>query len=333
MQWFGFTGDVMLGRLVNEKQGERPPETVWGDVLDHLGALDGLFVNLECCLSDRGSPWTRSHRQLHFRADPDLARAALASAGVTWANVANDHLLDYGEDALRDTLATLTEAGIAHAGGGETAAEAWEPSSVTVGKTTLSVVAATDTAPEYAAETGESDGPGVAYARLDPDSDAHRERVERAVETAADGDPDLLVASLHWGRSMVVDPPAHHERFARWLAEQGVDLVYGHGSSVVHGVEVHDGTPILYDTGAFVDDFAAASGLRNDLGFLFVVGVDDGTIRRLELHPVSGGDCVVERATGEAAAAVRETMRERSSPYGTDFERDGEALVYDPGGD
>lgn len=30
----GLTGDVMLGRLVNTRQRRRPPEAVWGDLLD-----------------------------------------------------------------------------------------------------------------------------------------------------------------------------------------------------------------------------------------------------------------------------------------------------------
>lgn len=332
MQWFGFTGDVMLGRMVDERQSEREPADVWGDTLGHLEALDGLFVNLECCLSERGTPWTRTHRQFHFRADPETATASLAAAGVTWANLANDHQLDYGEVALGDTLDALDDAGIAHSGAGETAAAAWEPAVVSVGETTVAFVSATDTVPEYAAETGDTDGPGVAYARLNPDHDDQRERVGRAVERAREHDPDLLVASLHWGRNMVVDPPEKHERFGRWLAEQGVDLVHGHSATLVQGVEVHDGTPICYDTGSFVDDFAAGTGLRNDLSFLFVFGVDGGEIERIELHPVRVDDCAVRRASGQAAQQVRETVQERSSSYGTRFEHDGEALVCDVDG-
>jgi len=49
----GFTGDVMLGRGVDRRQGHRPPEAVWGDLLDRLRALDGLVINLECALSTR----------------------------------------------------------------------------------------------------------------------------------------------------------------------------------------------------------------------------------------------------------------------------------------
>nr|WP_256290167.1 CapA family protein [Halobellus inordinatus] len=49
----GLTGDVMLGRLVDERQWKRPVAVVWGDLLDTLCDLDGLFINLECALSAR----------------------------------------------------------------------------------------------------------------------------------------------------------------------------------------------------------------------------------------------------------------------------------------
>ena len=52
----GLVGDVMLGRGVDERWEDGPPEGIWGTTLDRLRSLDGLFCNLECCLSDRGSP-------------------------------------------------------------------------------------------------------------------------------------------------------------------------------------------------------------------------------------------------------------------------------------
>lgn len=50
----GLTGDVMLGRLVDHHQRQRPVTAVWGNLLDRLQALDGLFIKLECCLSTGG---------------------------------------------------------------------------------------------------------------------------------------------------------------------------------------------------------------------------------------------------------------------------------------
>ena len=65
----GFVGDVMLGRNVDDQwsrstapESTVDPAGVWGSTLDSLQALDGLVLNLECCLSARGERRPSGHR-------------------------------------------------------------------------------------------------------------------------------------------------------------------------------------------------------------------------------------------------------------------------------
>jgi len=326
----GFTGDVMLGRLVDEHQRQRPVTAVWGNLLDRLRGLDGLFVNLECCLSTRGEPWRRTYRAFHFRADPAWAVPALQQAGVDCGALANNHVLDFEEAALRDTLSHLDDGDIAHAGAGRTREAAFEPALVTVGDLAVGFVSFTDNTPEYAAE---ADAPGTAYVEFDVDDAETRAAVSAALVRARDGDPDLLVASLHWGPNMVEEPPEAFRRFGRWLVDEGVDLVCGHSAHVFQGVEVYRGCPILYDAGDFVDDYAVDGRLRNDRSFLFEVSVTpDGTPTELRLVPTEIYDFSVHAADPGAAAWSRERMQRLSAPFGTAFERHGEQLVCDLAG-
>ena len=319
----GLTGDVMLGRLVDDHQRQRPVDAVWGDMLDRLRGLDGLLINLECCLSTRGQPWRRTHRPFHFRADPDWAIPGLEAAGVDCCALANNHVLDFETPALFDTLDQLDAADIAHAGAGRTREAAFEPAVFTVGDCTLAVVSVTDNTPEYAAT---EDSPGTARVEIDRDDESSRQAVERALERAREHDPDLVVASLHWGPNMVEAPPESHQRFAHWLVDEGIDVVHGHSAHIFQGVEVYDGAPICYDTGDFVDDYARSQP-RNDRSFLFAVVVDDGTPTELRLSPIEIDDFAVHQAGPEAADWSRARMRSLSAPFGTDFERDGDQLV------
>ncbi|MFB6305029.1 MAG: CapA family protein [Haloferacaceae archaeon] len=321
----GLTGDVMLGRKVDEHQRRRPPEAVWGDLLDRLRGLDGLVVNLECCLSTRGEKWTRTHRPFHFRADPEWAVPALAAAGIDCCALANNHVLDFGAVALEDTLENLDAAGIARAGAGRDLDEALDPALVAVDGLDVAVVSLTDNTPEYAAGEG---SPGTARVEIDVDDRRTRELVTEALSRARATDPDLLVASLHWGPNMVVEPPPSFREFGRWLVDRGVDLVHGHSAHVFQGVEVYDGAPVLYDTGDFVDDYAVDPDLRNDRSFLFEARVDDD-VQELRLHPTEIHDFAVHAAPEDVARRSRERMRELSAEFGTAFERDGEALVVE----
>ncbi|WP_254543974.1 CapA family protein [Halomarina pelagica] len=321
----GLTGDVMLGRTVDERQRRRPPEAVWGTVLDRLRDLDATLVNLECCLSTRGTRWTRTYRPFHFRADPRWAIPALETAGVDCCALANNHVLDFGEVALEDTLDHLDAAGIAHAGAGRDLDAALEPARVTIDGLDVAVVSLTDNTPEYAAT---ADAPGTAHVEIDVENERTRRRAGEALSRASEPSPDLLVASLHWGPNMVTEPPPAFEAFARWLVDRGVDLIHGHSAHVFHGIEVYDGAPILYDAGDFVDDYAVDPDLRNDRSFLFEVRAD-AAIEEVRLHPTEIRDYRVHEARGDAARWCRERVRDRSKRFDTEFEREGEALVLE----
>ncbi|WIV67156.1 CapA family protein [Natrialbaceae archaeon AArc-T1-2] len=325
---FGLTGDVMLGRLVDERYRTRDVSEVWGDVRERLRSLDALAINLECALSTRGSPWSRTHRPFHFRADPSWAVPALTDAGVSFAALANNHVLDFEEPAMRDTLEELSEAGIAHAGAGRTEGEAFAPATIEVDGVTIAFVSLTDNTPEYAVGPDE---PGTAYVPIGDDDDLARERAGEAIADANATEPDLLVASLHWGPNMVTEPPPEFRRFARFLVDEGVDLVHGHSAHVFQGIEVIDDVPVLYDCGDFVDDYAVDHERRNDRSFLFTATLESetGSIETLRLFPTMIERCTVYRATEPAASWSRDRMRELSEPFGTSFERDGEELVLD----
>jgi poly-gamma-glutamate synthesis protein (capsule biosynthesis protein) len=250
---------------------------------------------------------------------------ALDAAGVDCCALANNHVLDFGERALRETLAALDDGGIAHTGAGLTRTAAFEPAVVSVGDLDVGVVSLTDNTSEYAATAST---PGTAYVEIDASDPVTRSVVQEALDRARTHDPDLLVVSLHWGPNLVTEPPRAFQSFARWLVDEGVDLVHGHSAHVVQGIEVYRGRPIRYDTGDFVDDYVVHDHLRNDLSFCFEVTVaESGECTELRLRPTAIRDAAVHAAEGAAAAWIRQRMRELSAPFGTSFERDGEDLV------
>ena len=102
MGTLALAGDTMLGGGVAEHLATHPVRTLFGDeLLEILAATDGMLLNLECCVSDRGEPWPG--RLFHFRAPP-RAVDALTPLGVRCVTLANNHALDFGEQALLDTL-------------------------------------------------------------------------------------------------------------------------------------------------------------------------------------------------------------------------------------
>ena len=328
----GFVGDLMLGRSVNERWADNDsPANVWGSTLSRLRDLDGLVANLECCVSDRGTRWP--DKGYYFRSDPGFAVPALEAAGASFVSLANNHVLDYGERALRDTDTHLTEAGIAHAGAGTDRQSALEPAVFEAGDRTVAAFGLTDQAREFAAGAST---PGTAFVTLEPGRSATRSLVEAILDRAAAHDPDLVVASLHWGPNWETEPRAVHERFGRWLIERGVDVVHGHSAHVLQGVEVYQGRPIIYDAGDFVDDYVSyqdRQGVRNKRSALFELVVRDGDLDELVVEPIEIVDETATLADGEVAEWVRDTLEARSAAFDTAVERSDDRLAFPLGGE
>lgn len=321
----GFAGDTMLGRELNEIYGQKdsPPSAIWGDFRPQLHAVDGIFCNLECCLSTRGERFPG--RAFYFRGDPGWAVPALRAGNVKFTALANNHAMDFGPVALTDTIDVLEGADISVAGTGKTPAEAWAPTVVLVGGLDVAVVSFAD---EYEAYAATDDRPGIAWAKTDPENSATQRLVGNAIERAKSSDPDLLIVSVHWGENWVERPSDRLISFGHWLIDQGVDVVHGHSAHVVQAIERYEDGVVLHDTGDLVDDFGVKGNLGNNKSYLFKIELTDGELERIRLVPFFIENRVYSASESDAAW-LRETIRERSDPFETEYEREGDGLVVE----
>jgi len=250
-------GDTMLGRLVAKRLHTQGPASLFApEVVDVAHEADLFVLNLECCVSDRGSPWPAPGKPLFFRAPP-VAVETLRLLGVDCVTLANNHALDYGEEALADTLDHLSHAGIAAVGAGRDVESARAHAVLERDGVRLAVLGVTDHPADFAAGPTK---PGVAFADLWRDVPAW---LTGAVDEAA-READGVIVIPHWGPNMVPAPLPHVRRAAGALRAAGATLVAGHSAHVFHGVGDH----VLYDLGDFIDDYAVDPELRNDLGLL-----------------------------------------------------------------
>lgn len=318
------TGDVMLGRVVNEALLRHGPAYPWGNVLPELHRADVRIVNLECVIARHGTPWERWPKVFHFRANP-LAIDALKLAKIDCVVIANNHVLDYEEEAFLEMLDLLDAAGIARVGAGRNLEEARRPVVLQVQGLRLGVVAFTDNEPGWKAT---SSTPGTNYLPVSLESvPVLQEGMAQARAMGA----ELLIVSAHWGPNMRLRPSPAFREFAHALIEAGADVFHGHSAHVFQGIELWQGRPILYDCGEFVDDYAVDPVLRNDWGLLVGLEVEEKKARRLDLTPLLIGDCQVKLATGRDFEAIALRLGELSAEMGTAVGREGERLWVECG--
>jgi poly-gamma-glutamate synthesis protein (capsule biosynthesis protein) len=229
----------------------------------------------------------------------------LLDLGVGCVTLANNHALDFGPEAFLDTLRHLHAAGIACVGAGANVDQARAPVEIEG----LRIVAFADHEARFAAGT---DRPGIAYADLD------RGLPDWLRENAAGS-----VVTPHWGPNMVREPKPDVRAAARGLRDAGAMLVPGHSAHVFHGVEGN----VLYDLGDFLDDYRVDAKLRNDLGLLFLVELDEDGPRRIEAVPLKLDFCFTGLATGDDATWIRRRFREACAALGTEVSEDHGRLV------
>ncbi|MCS6951325.1 MAG: CapA family protein [Bryobacterales bacterium] len=304
-------GDVMLGRLVNEQLRYRPPAHPWGDTLPLFQAADVRICNLECVISDRGRRWTATPKVFHFRSDAKNV-AVLRAAGMDAVSLANNHVLDYGYEALLDMFGLLEKAGVRYAGAGRDDRAACAPVVLSSKGLRVGLLAFTDNEPVWEAQR---DRPGTCYVPVDL-KDARARRLLEAVRRA-DAETDVLVVSAHWGGNWGYEPPPEHVPFGRALVEAGADIVFGHSAHVFRGIEIYRGRPILYSAGDFVDDYMVDEVQRNDETFLFVVEAGAERVHGLRLHPILIRYLQSRRASGADAARIASRMRALCAKFGT----------------
>ena len=277
-----FLGDVMLGRMVNETIDQVDPSYVWGNTLAIIKGADLRIINQEFAITDSPTPVEKT---FNFRMSPAHLKA-LTVADIDYVNLANNHILDYDDVGMEDTLNTLKTTNIVYGGAGMNKQEACSPHILDVNDLKIGIISCSDHYDNWAVTDAK---PGIQWMTIDNEG---LKVIEQHIHTLQ-GQVDYIVLCLHWGPNMRQVPPQHFQDFARACVDLGIDIFHGHSAHVFQGMEIYKGRPIFYDTGDFIDDYRIDDTLRNDQGFIFQVTLNDQAIQAITLTPTLTTQCQI----------------------------------------
>ncbi|WP_051671541.1 CapA family protein [Oribacterium sp. P6A1] len=237
-----FAGDVYLSDHVMEAY--RSAGDISGVLSEgyrqEIDSVDYFVANEEFPFSTRGKQ--AENKQFTFRVSPDNV-SLLKEMGIDLVTLANNHTLDYGTEALLDTISTLDDAGIRHVGAGSDLSSAAESVTVSIKGKKIAFIGATRVIPEpYWAAAESGTGVFAAY-----DDTALIEKIKSAREQA-----DFVVVYVHWGEERKENPNEVQKTLAHDIVDAGADLVIGAHPHVLQGIEYYNGVPIVYSLGNFV---------------------------------------------------------------------------------
>lgn len=263
-----FTGDINFAEdWCTTEYMDAQPNGIYDcfspDLLSEMQSADIMMVNNEFTYSTRGTALVG--KDYTFRANPDRVKL-LEAFGTDIANLANNHVYDYGEVGLLDTLDTLKQEGIPYVGAGADLDEADHPVYFVVNGRKIAIVSATqiERSLNFTKEATDS-SPGV-LKTLDPEKFV-------AEIKAAKADSDAVIVFVHWGTEGNNHYGADQTSLARAFVKAGADAIIGGHTHCLQGMSYIDGVPVIYSLGNFWFSQATL-----DTGLAQVILNQDGSV-------------------------------------------------------
>ena len=240
-----FAGDINLDEnwcttlfLNQQEYGIR--DCISEELIAHMQQADIMCLNNEFTYSTGGSPLPG--KLYTFRANPERV-IILQELGVDIVKLANNHVYDYGKQALLDTFDTLEAAGISYMGAGRNLEEAMEPVYMELDGKTVAFVAASRAEKNKMTPQATETEPGILRCY---DTTLFLETIAKAREHA-----DFVLAYVHWGTEYSYDLEEVQLTTGKEYLDAGADVVIGAHSHCLQGMEYYEEKPIIYSLGNF----------------------------------------------------------------------------------
>jgi poly-gamma-glutamate capsule biosynthesis protein CapA/YwtB (metallophosphatase superfamily) len=297
------------------------PGYIWGDALDTLErvAPDLRIINLETSVTKSDDYW--EGKEIHYRMHPENTDC-ITAAKIDVCSLANNHVLDWGYAGLKETLETLKNTKIRSVGAGINLKEAESPAIAEIaGKRRVIVFAfgsLTSGVPLNWAASEKRAGVNL----LRDLSDDAIQRLRKKVEGLRQ-ERDIVVVSIHWGANWGYPVSQTEIDFAHQLIDgAGIDVIHGHSSHHVKGIEVYQNKLILYGCGDFLNDYEGIGGdehYRSNLGLMYFASMDpsSGKLVQLQMIPAQIKHLKVNRTSRDDALWLAHTLNREGRKFGT----------------
>jgi poly-gamma-glutamate synthesis protein (capsule biosynthesis protein) len=303
-------GDVMPDRSVESYANANGPDAVLAGIAPVLEKGDAAWFNLEGVTSTLGTP--KTEKVYTFEGPPEFA-PAIAKAGVDVVTMGNNHSVDYGRAALRDTISRLDEAGVQVVGAGKDFEDAHAPAIVrTASGATIGFLGYSDVWWPGFEATESHAGVAQAFTGIG--------RMKQDVKDLA-AEVDYVIVGFHWGYEYQHYPVSQQTNEGHAAIDAGADLVIGHHPHVLQGFETYKRRLIAYSLGDLVFDHQAV-----ETGQTVLVDATlkpDGVSARLVPVYVSTTG-IPEVQHGSSARTILALVKEYSAPLDTSLKLAGD---------
>lgn len=284
-------GDAVIGRGIRN--------CFDAEVLAQMEGADIFMLNNEFAYTDRGEPLEGKQYTLHA---PTYTAPYLFDIGTDLVSLGNNHVYDYGETGLLDTLDTLDAIGMPYVGAGRNIEEASRPAIYDLGGMTVGIVCGTQIERFAVADTKGATETSAGVFRC-YDMTPMYEKVKEL-----DSQVDFVIVYIHWGDEKKQWPVPAQTEAAQGLAESGADLIIGDHPHVLQTIGYVEGVPVVYSLGNYLFNTNT-----QDTGIVEAVFDPVGkTLSSLRFIPMEQENLTVRMLSGEEKERCLSDLRELS---------------------
>ena len=210
------------------------------EVVEKMELADIMVANNEFAVTNSDN---RINKLYNFKAKPERLNI-YKEMGVDLVSLANNHVYDYGEEGLLDTIKYLDEYNIPNIGAGSNINDAKKAYYFVAGGYKFSFISATRAEKNVVTPNAEDNKPGVFWC-YDPSLLIETIKKEKEVS-------DFVVLLIHWGREDSHVLEEVQKETGKLYIDAGADFVIGSHAHVLQGFEFYNNRLIAYNLGDFV---------------------------------------------------------------------------------
>lgn len=274
-------GDVCPDRRYCKTFDFNNANILFGNTLSTLQGADIALCNLEAPASLRGTQINKCGPSLRCKpSDIDM----LAEAGIQAVSLANNHILDYGEEAALDTIASIESRGIKSFGAGKNLAEARKPIFIEKKGWRIGCISFAEHEFNIASEASAGANPFDPYSSF---SDVQN----------AKSKCDFLIVLFHGGIENYAFPSPLLQKKCHAFVDAGADIVLCQHSHCIGTLENYNGVNILYGQGNSLFGRMEDDEVWNT-GLLVSINLSQESCA-VSFRLIEAGDCGIRFASDE----------------------------------
>ncbi len=318
-----FTGDIMFARRIQTYINQYGYQSLFDPTSAYLqDAADITVANLECPLTTSNN--AHPTKPILLKGSPQHA-AALKYGGIDLVTIANNHILDYGEEGLQETQSVVHDNNVIWFGAGMDSYEASQPAFFSKSGLNFAFLGSSDRTGQYNNYQPYLDAgfnkPG--FANLTEFNIVQQINSVRDVA-------DIVILEMHSGSEYSTAPessdpeaefyspsfsPADADReLRRFAIDNGADAVICHHPHIIHGFEVYKNKLIAHSLGNFIFDLDYPETYPS---MILNASVNQSGIYNYTVIPVYIDDYVPQKASGEFGLYMLDDLAAKSRAMDT----------------